>query len=256
MPDIVVHNAVGERAINSLAPEVRNLIDVEVFRLGVLGPDPFITYRFFLPHFRHGINQRSGIMHRTKTGEFLMELARNSSSEEMFSYLAGFLCHYALDSTAHPLVYQLQGDKGYMHMAIERKLDIIELNQQHKQLRDIMKLLPEFLDIPEVRLAMQRVYGWNDDYYKISYKHIKAFYWIVKDQHGVLNLLLGWTKGKFAALSFRTLLCEGMDLSAFERLKGEAANTASSLITASYEYREKQGAFRPEKRPLCQGELR
>ena len=237
MPDVVLHNTVGEKAVNLLSSEIKELIIPEVFRLGVLGPDPYILYRFFMPRFRNGINRRSGVMHRTKTGEFLMELARNSQSKEAFSYLSGFLCHYALDSTAHPLVYDLQGDKGYMHMAIEHKLDVIELNKQGKQLRDIIKYFPKYTDLPVAKKAMKKVYGWDDDYYKIGYRHTRILFWIIKDQHGILNFLLGWKRWKFAALSFRTKLCDNMDLSGFEAIETEAIELAARLITAAYEYR-------------------
>ena len=96
MPDIVVHNAMGDKVLERLDTEISSFIDRDVFGVSVMGPDPFIFYRFFAPHFRHGINQRSHTMHHTKTGQFLMELAKRSQSSEMFSYLAGFLCHYAI----------------------------------------------------------------------------------------------------------------------------------------------------------------
>ena len=176
-------------------------------------------------------------MHRTKTGEFLMELARYGKSDEVFSYLAGFLCHYALDSTAHPLVYQLQKDKGYMHMAIEHRLDVIELERQGKQFRDIMQFFSPFPNLSEIRKVMNKVYGWDDDYYRIGYEHTKAFFWIVKDQRGILDFLLSWTNSKFAALSYRTHLCDDMDLSEFDELEHNAVDMTSKLIKAAYNYR-------------------
>jgi hypothetical protein len=45
---------------------------------------------------------------------------------EMFSYLAGFFCHYALDSTTHPYIIHLTAEKHVFprsHMSLEHALD-------------------------------------------------------------------------------------------------------------------------------------
>ena len=204
MLDIVVHNAMGDKVLRKLGMEISSIIDLEIFHFSVMDPDPYIFYRFFTPMFRHGINKRSTIMHRTKTGQFLMALARRSQSREMFSFTAGFLCHYAMDSTSHPFIYGLAKHKSEMHTAIEHRLDVIELERQGKQRRDIMGLFTVFPDLPEVRAAMKEIYGWDNYAYKIGHRHMKLFHWIIKDQHGILNGLVGWLGGIFAAISYRT----------------------------------------------------
>lgn len=88
MHDIVVHNAMGDKVLAGLSTEISSLIDRDIFGVSVMGPDPYIFYRFFALPFRHRINQRSHTMHHTKTGQFLMELAKRSQSPEMFSYPA------------------------------------------------------------------------------------------------------------------------------------------------------------------------
>ena len=160
-----------------------------------MGPDPFIFYRFFAPHFRQGVNKRSHTMHRTKPGEFLMELAKRGQSREMFSYFAGFLCHYAMDSTSQPFIYKTADYQSDMHTAIEHRLDVLELERQRKQRRDLMDLFTQYRKLPEVREAMKSVYGWDDNCYETGYRHMKLYHWIVKDQHGVLNRLLCWFPG-------------------------------------------------------------
>ena len=72
MPDIVVHNAMGNKVLKCLDTEIAALIDPDIFKISVMGPDPYIFYRFFAKPFRHGVNKRSHIMHRTKTVAFLM----------------------------------------------------------------------------------------------------------------------------------------------------------------------------------------
>ena len=176
MPDIVVHNAMGDKVLAGLSTEISSLIDRDIFGVSVMGPDPYIFYRFFAPSFRHGINQRSHTMHHTKTGQFLMELMKRSQSPDMFSYLAGFLCHYAMDSTSHPFIYEAADNRADMHTALEHRLDVLELERQGKQRRDLMKLFTKFQVLPEVREAMKAVYGWDDDCYAIGYRHMKLYH--------------------------------------------------------------------------------
>ena len=237
MPDIVVHNAMGEEVLKRLDRRISSQIDRDIFRFSVMGPDPYIFYRFFLIPLRRGINKRSAAMHLTKTGQFLMELAKNSRRTDMFSFLSGFLCHYALDSTTHPYICAKADNRGDLHTAIEHKLDRIELERQGKEPKDIMKLFTRFPRLPEAWAAMEKVYGWKDDYFKKSYRHMKLFHWLAKDQHGILNALLGHWKGLPGVISYRTRVCESMDLGAFDELREESAELAVKLITAAENYR-------------------
>lgn len=47
MPDIVVHNAMGDEVLSRLPVEITAAIDHEIFRFAVMGPDPYFCYRFF-----------------------------------------------------------------------------------------------------------------------------------------------------------------------------------------------------------------
>lgn len=237
MPDVVVHISIAERAAEGLAPEIRRLIRPEVFRFAAMAPDLFFAFRFFAPHFRRGVHKRSKAIHDSSPGALVTALAANCESPEAFSFLCGWLCHYAADSTLHPLVNALRGDRGYMHMAIEHKLEAVELKRQGKSLKDVMALLPPFPQVPEARAAMRRVCGWDDGYDRVSYRHTKLLYSLFTDRLGLLNLLLGWTQGAPAALSYRTRLADKLDLSPFDALETEAADLAARLMTAAYRCR-------------------
>lgn len=238
MPDIVVHNAMGDKVLAGLSTEISSLIDRDIFGVSVMGPDPYIFYRFFALPFRHRINQRSHTMHHTKTGQFLMELAKRGQSPEMFSYLAGFLCHYAMDSTSHPFIYGAADDRADMHTAVEHRLDVLELERHGKQRRDLMKLFTKYRDLPEVRETLKAVYGWDDDCYAIGYRHMKLYHWIVKDQHGVLNRIIGWLPGKLSTISYQTRKADQIDLSSFDGLMAEAVDMGIRLVTATYDFRK------------------
>ena len=80
MPDIVVHNAMGDRVVARLPEEIRKELSSsagrDAFHVGVLGPDPFFFYWFLAPRLRHGVDERGGIMHHKKCRAFLLELGR------------------------------------------------------------------------------------------------------------------------------------------------------------------------------------
>ena len=237
MPDIVVHNAMGDRVLAGLDKEISSFIDREIFGVSVMGPDPYIFYRFFALPFRNGVNKRSHTMHHTKTGQFLMELARRSKSREVFSFLAGFLCHYAMDSTSHPFIYETAEYRRDMHTAIEHRLDVLELKRQGKQYKDLMAFFTKYEKLPEIREAIKVVYGWDDDFYAIGYKHMKLYHWIVKDQHGVLNVILHLVPGFLSTISYRTNKANRLDLSPFQMLEEEAVQMGIQLVTAAYRFR-------------------
>ena len=103
MPDIAQHHVFGKDVRASLPAEVRSFLLDTPYVFALFGPDPWFVYRIWKR--RSGRGRR---MHTTKTGDFLAALALRardgSARQEMFSYLAGFLCHYALDSAAHPYI--------------------------------------------------------------------------------------------------------------------------------------------------------
>ena len=120
MPDIVVHTKFGAEVFGRTEPD----IDRDIYNFGLLGPDPYLFYRWYVPPFRHRVNRYSAVMHRERTGGFLTELARRAVGDRaVVSYLCGFLCHYALDAATHPYINEKAGYSAVMHMAIEHRLD-------------------------------------------------------------------------------------------------------------------------------------
>ena len=60
MPDIAIHNAMGDAVLIRLPVEITAAIDYEIFRFAVMGPDPYLVYRFFLPgRFRRGCTKEA-----------------------------------------------------------------------------------------------------------------------------------------------------------------------------------------------------
>ena len=239
MPDIAVHNAMGTEVLIRLPIEITAAIDHEIFCFAVMGPDPYQVYRFFLPgRLRRGVHKRGTLMHRENVNAFLLELARHSQSREMFSFLAGFLCHFALDSRTHPYINGLAAGRPGMHCAIERTLDAMELERSGREPKNIMKLFTKYPALPEAEQAMQTVYGWRDNYFRIGYRHMKLYYWIAKDQSGLLNRVLELLPGHRSYLSYRNHKCDNMDLSGFQSFEEEAVEFGVNLIRAAYQYQQ------------------
>ncbi|MBQ9210216.1 MAG: zinc dependent phospholipase C family protein [Clostridia bacterium] len=103
MPDVAQHHAFGQRVKATLPKEIQQYLADVPYTFALYGPDPWFMHQPWKR--RQGRGRR---MHTTKTGAFLTALAHQAKEgaapRETFSYLAGFLCHYALDSTAHPYI--------------------------------------------------------------------------------------------------------------------------------------------------------
>ena len=121
MPDPTVHVSFGREVLASLPEEVREAVLPEPYTFALFGPDVWFLYK---PLGHH--ESRGRRMHTTKPGLFLMSLLRRARSSsapaEMFSYLAGFLCHYALDSATHPYIIHVTAEQYVFprsHMSLE-----------------------------------------------------------------------------------------------------------------------------------------
>ena len=229
MPDIVVHTSMGKKVLERINMD----IDKNIFRFGLLGPDPYLFYNFFVPPFRNRVNKYSSIMHRQRTGDFLTELANRSfNNRKMFSYLCGFLCHYALDSNTHPYICK-KANYGYaQHMAIEHRLDNIDGGGI---------IIPDFL--PEsmkndVGGAIRKIYGFDDPWNKLKkgHSHMAPFYSIVYDRTGMLDKLVGWTRTKVSYVSYKSDMVSEIDLSGFRPLYNKAVNDGVIFLMAAKEY--------------------
>ncbi len=229
MPDIIVHTSFGAQVLERLAIDV----DRDIYDFGLVGPDPFLFYRFYIAPFRHRANRYSSVMHRERTGDFLVELIkRGKEDHDVFSYAAGFLCHYALDSTTHPYINRKAKNFFPMHMAIEHKLDRMNGGEVR-----IPRFLPESMK-DAVGGAITEIYGWDDAWEKFKQGHrdMKPFYAIVTDKSGLLDKFASKTHTKLALISYRSKAIDDMDLRGFYPLYNRAMDDAVRFIEAAHAY--------------------
>ena len=154
----------------SLPPEIRGSIRSEPYTFGLFGPDLWFMHRPW--RRREG---RGRQMHTTRPGAFLLALLCRAESsaarEELFSWLAGFFCHYALDSVTHPYIIYVTTEEYRFprsHMSLEHALDLRQ--EERDGVRDSRHPLTEHY-FPAVRLSpavradvdalFGKVYGWK-----------------------------------------------------------------------------------------------
>ena len=279
MPDIIIHNSFGKDIFVIVSRNIQKHIIFPLFELSLNGPDDWAMYRFWIFPFRNGINTRSKIMHYCKCGDFLAELAlaaRNSSHKDlMFSYLCGFLCHYALDSITHPYINAKAGiydgtssTKEYAgnHMALEHTLDIFELEKQQKRIseRPITSDLFKMKSIPreiknDIDQVYNSVYSWSNTWSDLNRARHDMYrlYYLLEDPHGLLCRickLIKHFKPSFYALSYYKKYFDDDPANADHRLwlnpnnehesscesfydlVDKAKERAFNMIQAAYEY--------------------
>lgn len=171
MPDVAVHASFGREVLANLPEEVRESIVSEPYTFALFGPDVWFMHQPW--HRREG---RGRQMHTTKPGAFLTALLRRAGTsafpKEMFSYLAGFLCHYALDSTTHPYIIWVTTEERVFprgHQSLEHALDYVTIEREGyaDELHPITRhyfpaiRLPKCLEA-DLNAVFESVYGWKN----------------------------------------------------------------------------------------------
>jgi|AGTN01.1.fsa_nt_gi hypothetical protein len=138
MPALIFHNYFARRIFEILPPVARRAAEKEnkAYLLGSQGPDVL----FYLRYYKPPINLLGSRIHEygnqysffQRAGEY----AREKNSDVLNAYLAGFICHYALDRNFHPYVFFREKDLpqyydkeagSYIHVYFESALDFIVL---------------------------------------------------------------------------------------------------------------------------------
>jgi len=135
MPDCVTHIYLAEDAVDPS----NKMIDYNYFIIGSQGPDPLFYYQFQPWKKTRKVDRIAGIIHHEKTKAFLDTFIKKAKtgSKQIKGYVLGFLCHYALDSTAHPYIFHVTGNysiktKQYRgnHLRLERGIDSVLIKER------------------------------------------------------------------------------------------------------------------------------
>ncbi|WP_430882893.1 zinc dependent phospholipase C family protein [Fusibacter sp. JL216-2] len=121
MPDILTHVYCADFTKKHFEDSIvmRQIIDkhISAFYLGAQGPDFFFYYRIWPWKNNASIPKMADRIHKSKTDDFLLEAIDtiiktdlgSKAGQMILAYWMGFLCHYALDTTAHPFIYYHSG---------------------------------------------------------------------------------------------------------------------------------------------------
>lgn len=209
MPDSVTHYWFGRQILAALDDTVRGCIHEGIYERALQGPDPWSTSGFYGGSGKRYAG-RSSVMHKEKTGQYLLALTDAAKEQElMFSVLAGNLCHYCLDRRMHPYIickggaydgtpatYHLRSG----HVRLERAIDSYVIRRCYGKKpwrfsipKEILKLkqYPENLRVPLDKVLL-RVYGWENGFsaWNRSLRDEAAFYGLMQDPVGIVRFLL------------------------------------------------------------------
>lgn len=119
MPAVVTHSFFADDVFEKMkASRLKDEISVRrnLFRLGSQGPDVFFYYKAAPWISYDGLEKLGNLAHDEKVSEFysksleyLIRLKRSKGFYDLGVYLAGYLCHYSLDRTAHPFIHYTSG---------------------------------------------------------------------------------------------------------------------------------------------------
>ncbi|MDL2220563.1 zinc dependent phospholipase C family protein [Eubacteriales bacterium OttesenSCG-928-N14] len=156
MPQIYTHYLVGTDALSLMDEALRSRIQQHLpyYLFGLQGPDFFFYYQVWPPRVSSAPTKAGHAMHnRHPNATFAAMLqyiqsVEGENKERLLAYLAGYLSHYALDSTAHPYVLANCGIKKN-HTLFETLMD--------RQLLHERGIEPD--DMPAYTLLMDGVSG-------------------------------------------------------------------------------------------------
>ena len=267
MPDIVVHAAFGREVKQALPEEIRAKLADDPYTFALFGPDLWFLYQ---PWKRR--EGRGRMMHTTKPGAFLMAVAdrvkTSAAPDDLFSYLAGFLCHYALDSVTHPYIIHLTEEKydfPRCHMSFEHSLDLQELrragleNRRHAITESYFPpcRLPVSIRT-DIDAVFQSVYGWKNCWSALNHSCARhhLVYRVIENPKGLFSRLTRLTKHpRMKSFSYSESHFNDMDVenngkqewrhshepsvssvATFAELRAEALQLAVRMIGAAYRY--------------------
>lgn len=115
----------------------------QMFYIGSQGPDLlFFTGASILPG---SLKKFGNQMHEEHVREVIDFFERYALGDaDLMSYFAGYLCHYALDSIMHPLVYSVTAEnlkklscsESEEHVRLEAEIDVWMLHQRGRIIQD------------------------------------------------------------------------------------------------------------------------
>lgn len=177
MPDIYMHSKMALEVSKEFTSE----IDYDVLTLASQGPDP-LYFNVFSKQNRQICYEYADHFHETDTKDLMIKLTRYTKqnlNKETYSYLFGFICHYALDTMVHPYIYYNTGiydqnikeTKQYrgLHLKFERSIDACLIKVDHNIPPHKLDLTEKYFTLTEPSEEIKKMMGYIiNDRFKIE----------------------------------------------------------------------------------------
>ena len=124
MPTTYAHYTFGKKVLSELNNDLRELINnnVDLYNIGLHGPDILF---YFKPLQSNRVNKLGNEIHKANADIFFENAKEKLLScddfNKSFAYIAGFICHYMLDSQCHPNIREKENEIS--HNEIETEFD-------------------------------------------------------------------------------------------------------------------------------------
>ncbi len=224
MPAATTHVIFAKEVYERLPQQIQNEItNKHMFYLGSQGPDMLFFHRAsVLPG---SLKKYGDMLHEEKIWDVIQFFEEYSANDrDLFSYYLGYLCHYALDSQAHPLIFAYARSKsletgdneGVIHVTSEGAIDVWLLNQRGRKIssydvyKDIhvshndrkklsvmyFKMLKKIFNIDvkviDVYTAIQEISSWTHFIAprQTTYNLIHRMETMFKMPHGISGMML------------------------------------------------------------------
>lgn len=223
MPAATTHVEFAKEILRKYPQYAEKIHNRQMFYLGSQGPDMlFFSHASVFPGSLHKYGNQ---MHGTKVYEVLSFFEEYAGKDpDLYSYIQGYLCHYALDSTAHPLIFAVTdacvkrdgGITGVTHVGLEAEIDVWILSQRGRLPRDYdvfdyLKVQPKdkeklakmyhemFLHVYDLEIkistiaqSIDEVYTWTKFLYpkKATYNLVYGFECVAGGTHGLTAMML------------------------------------------------------------------
>ncbi len=206
MPATYTHQLFTKDVFNSLDKEIQEKLDLKIFNLFGKSFDVFYFYK-----------PKIGTLgHKTQANLYFANIIwylknnHETHNRQLISYLYGSICHYILDSIAHPFIYYFGGKyekknkKTYKYLGrhdyIELMIDAIMCKERYNKFIHKAKISKEIFPkidftynlkeiIDQVYLDTFKIkFGWKN-YYK-SYKRYRfCFKYLMSSRLGIKKRL-------------------------------------------------------------------
>ena len=214
MPSSMTHGYfcedVYEKVNNNVKIKLKNCINY--FKVFGQGPDPYFFYDFHLSRRSKKVYEINRAMQHSNVNKHFVKLINYIneknyySNEQVMAYLYGQICHFVLDSTAHPYIiystgmYNEKDSDTYkyngLHEKMEYYIDNYLIFKREKTLPKKFKVYKKLFNIDKfnnelkscVDDVVKAVYDFDnvgDIYYK-SIVDMKKFYHVFNyDRYGI-----------------------------------------------------------------------